>query len=282
MWDFQGQHGNWGGHRRQLPSVPSVNMRLGGGGELLGQQNWFVIDKGIFGKNLPKYFSFIASAQSFLLCYLMSQIWAGAITKLWQTVLYWRHMATESWVNNAIQTVLIQIFGECTVLFLGFCFVLCFFLLYFAIFQLFRHQNLYFLWNSVFSVFFPNTETGDFTLCPLLSGNQQWHHSIWGIWNFTGKELLYLLGVVVIQCLDFILQRLYGSGFLIKGSMRWEGTVSCSENEGPRKCTWPHGLSHDKKKHLQIGPGRALKPMDSFGMWWKSNEFMFLHWIIIL
>ena len=25
-----------------------------------------------------------------------------------------------------------------------------------------------------------------------------------------------------------------------------------------------------------------LKPMDSFGMWWKSNEIMFLHWIIIL
>ena len=25
-----------------------------------------------------------------------------------------------------------------------------------------------------------------------------------------------------------------------------------------------------------------LKPMDSFGMWWKSNEIIFLHWIIIL
>ena len=26
----------------------------------------------------------------------------------------------------------------------------------------------------------------------------------------------------------------------------------------------------------------TLKPMDSFGMWWKSNEIIFLHWIIIL
>ena len=25
-----------------------------------------------------------------------------------------------------------------------------------------------------------------------------------------------------------------------------------------------------------------LKPMDSFGMWWKSNEIIFLHWIIII
>ena len=25
-----------------------------------------------------------------------------------------------------------------------------------------------------------------------------------------------------------------------------------------------------------------LKPMDSFGMWWKSNEIIFLHWIINL
>ena len=25
-----------------------------------------------------------------------------------------------------------------------------------------------------------------------------------------------------------------------------------------------------------------LKPMDSFGMWWNSNEIIFLHWIIIL
>ena len=26
----------------------------------------------------------------------------------------------------------------------------------------------------------------------------------------------------------------------------------------------------------------SLKPMDSFGMWWNSNEIIFLHWIIIL
>ena len=26
----------------------------------------------------------------------------------------------------------------------------------------------------------------------------------------------------------------------------------------------------------------TLKPMDSFDMWWKSNEMIFLHWIIIL
>ena len=50
MWDFQGQHGDWGGHRRQLPSVPSVpsvNMRLGVEWQeikymnILSFRNWF-------------------------------------------------------------------------------------------------------------------------------------------------------------------------------------------------------------------------------------------------
>ena len=40
------------------------------------------------------------------------------------------------------------------------------------------------------------------------------------------------------------------------------------------------------KLELGLGKGEGvlvwLKPMDSFGMWWKSNEIICLHWIIIL
>ena len=32
------------------------------------------------------------------------------------------------------------------------------------------------------------------------------------------------------------------------------------------KCRWQYFL---------------LKPMDSFGMWWKSNEIIFLYWVIV-
>ena len=32
---------------------------------------------------------------------------------------------------------------------------------------------------------------------------------------------------------------------------------------------------------FKLYPTGVLKPMDSFGMWWKSDEIIFLHWIII-
>ena len=33
---------------------------------------------------------------------------------------------------------------------------------------------------------------------------------------------------------------------------------------------------------MQLKMETLLKPMDSFGMWWKSNEIIFLYWVIIV
>ena len=51
---------------------------------------------------------------------------------------------------------------------------------------------------------------------------------------------------------------------------------------------WAVHITSTKNESLYIiragsimAPLTCLKPMDSFGMWWKSNETFFLHWIII-
>ena len=81
-----------------------------------------------------------------------------------------------------------------------------------------------------------------------------WWASCWSIWHSWFALILYIdymyNGVHVTNMIDALLKT---------GVVRFSFKFLFQQNKFGR-----------------------LKPMDSFGMWWKSNEITFLHWIIIL